>query len=34
MHAYQAKSLTIAKQRLYQAGVRLAMVPNAIFAED
>jgi S1/P1 Nuclease len=31
---YQAKSLPVAKRRLYQAGVRLAMVLNEAFGED
>jgi S1/P1 Nuclease len=30
---YQAKSLPVAKRRLYQAGVRLAMVLNEVFQE-
>jgi hypothetical protein len=32
--AYQAKALPVAKERLYQAGIRLAMVLNGVFAEN
>jgi S1/P1 Nuclease len=31
---YQAKSLPVAKRRLYQAGVRLAMVLNEAFGPE
>jgi hypothetical protein len=31
--AYQAKSLPVAKDRLYRAGARLAMVLNEAFTE-
>jgi hypothetical protein len=31
--AYQEKALPVAKQRLYQAGVRLAMVLNEAFSK-
>jgi S1/P1 Nuclease len=32
--AYQEASLSVAKRRLYQAGVRLTMVLNEVFPED
>ena len=31
--AYQEKALPVARQRLYQASVRLAMVLNEVFPE-
>jgi hypothetical protein len=31
---YQARSLPVAKRRLYQAGMRLAMVLNDVFAAN
>ena len=31
---YRAKNLPVARQRLYQGGVRLAMVLNEVFADD
>jgi hypothetical protein len=30
---YQARSLPVVRRRLYQAGVRLAMVLNEVFQE-
>jgi hypothetical protein len=32
--AYQARSLPVAKRRLYQAGARLAWVLNEVFSEN
>ena len=32
--AYQEAGLPVAKRRLYQAGVRLAMLLNAVFPAD
>jgi hypothetical protein len=32
--AYQGRSLPVARQQLYQSGVRMAMVFNEAFAEE
>ena len=32
--AYQEKALPVAKERLYRAGMRLAMVLNEVFLAD